>query len=112
MDKATLLGFLHLLCPEHSSEHPAGLWIHLPPRPASLPTIRRSLARLSRSTGVVRDSAWVPSICDLARWQVLVVPFRVFALTARPSVSPPRDVLSGLATRSEFLTRCGTALIG
>jgi hypothetical protein len=46
------------------------------------------------------------------RWRMLGVPFRVFALTARPTVLPPRDVLSGLAARSEFLTRRSTALIG
>jgi hypothetical protein len=28
-DKATLLGFLHLLSPEHSSAHPSGLCVHL-----------------------------------------------------------------------------------
>jgi len=40
---------------------------------------------------------------------VLVLPFRVFGLTAQPWVSPPRVVLLGLATRSELLASCGTA---
>jgi len=43
---------------------------------------------------------------------MLVVPFRVFGWTARPSVSPPRVVLSGLAARPEFLTRRSTARMG
>jgi hypothetical protein len=40
------------------------------------------------------------------------VPFRVFGCVARSETSPPRNVLSELAARSEFLARRSTALIG
>jgi hypothetical protein len=43
---------------------------------------------------------------------MLAVPFRVFGSTARSWVSPPRIVLSELATRSEFLTHRCIARIG
>jgi hypothetical protein len=41
-----------------------------------------------------------------------VVPFRVFGAAARPGMLPSQAVLSGLAARSEFLTRLGNALMG
>ena len=50
-------------------------------------------------------SAEVPSIRDLVRLLMLVVPFRVFGFAACPLVLPPRVILWGLAARSEFLTR-------
>jgi hypothetical protein len=44
---------------------------------------------------------------------VLVLPFRVFGLTARSNgVSALDRPLVGLTARPEFLTRCGIALIG
>jgi hypothetical protein len=43
---------------------------------------------------------------------VLVVPFRVFGTAARPGMLPSQAVLSGLAARSEFLTRLGNAPMG
>jgi hypothetical protein len=43
---------------------------------------------------------------------MLGMPFRVFGTAARPLMSPPRAVLSGLAARSEFLTRLSIALMG
>jgi hypothetical protein len=43
---------------------------------------------------------------------MLVLPFRVFGFSARPSVLPLGVVLLGLAARSEFLTRCRMARTG
>jgi hypothetical protein len=37
--------------------------------------------------------------------RMLMVPFRVFGVAARPGVLPPQAVLVGLAARSEFLAR-------
>jgi len=41
--EATLLGFLHLSDPDHESDGAPGLWVHLMPRRALLPTGRQSL---------------------------------------------------------------------
>jgi len=55
--EATLIGFLHLSDPDHESDGAPGLWVHLTPRRALLPTVRRSLgtqASLDRScSGIV-----------------------------------------------------------
>ena len=55
--EATLVGFLHLSDPDHKSDGAPGLWVHLMPRRALLPTVRQSLgtqASLDRScSGIV-----------------------------------------------------------
>jgi hypothetical protein len=50
--ETTLVGFLHLNIPDHKSDRVPGLWVHLSPRRALLPTVRRFLgtqASLDRS---------------------------------------------------------------
>jgi hypothetical protein len=48
LDRATLLGFLHLLAPAHSGTHPPWLWIHLALRLASL--LAANALRMGRCT--------------------------------------------------------------
>jgi hypothetical protein len=55
--ETTLIGFVHLSDPDHESDEAPGLWVHLMPRRALLPTVRQSLgtqASLDRScSGIV-----------------------------------------------------------
>jgi hypothetical protein len=54
---ATLLGFLHRPVPDHSSDEPPGIWVHLSPRRTLLPTDRRSLGGLQHPAEAAQDHA-------------------------------------------------------
>jgi hypothetical protein len=59
-DEATLLGSSHQNAPGHSSGASPGLWVHLMPRRALLPTGRQSWGEQPRSTGAARETCrWV-----------------------------------------------------
>jgi hypothetical protein len=102
-DHATLLGFPHLVASQALRQHilRAMRSPHMATRiTANPPMVFGECPRPPESPGFGRGAKH-----SRPSRRMLVVPFRVFGVAARPGVLPPKAVLGGLAARSEFLAR-------